>query len=123
MRTESYTEGDLTLNVEETKFLIRIEWLGRCTMQSPAIFLDPIILREYQNSLKDLKRLIFDFTSFESMNSSAIIPIINILKRVKNGRGSIHVLYNAEQRWQKILLGELKIFETEDDRIQILAKK
>jgi hypothetical protein len=123
MPGEIYQTGELTINVESTKYTIKVTWLGNCTLKNPGEFLDPILLKEYEKSQKELKRLIFDFTKFKFMNSSAIIPIIKILKTVKNHHGSIHVLYNSEERWQNILLGELKIFETEDSRVKILPQK
>ena len=55
------------------------------------------------------------------MNSAGIIPIIKFLKKIGDDGGSIQVLYNRFERWQSVLIGELKIFETEDNRIQIMG--
>ena len=55
------------------------------------------------------------------MNSAAIIPIIKILKLAGDTGLSVQVFYNQFERWQSVLLGELRIFETEDDRIQVIG--
>ncbi|MDH4262953.1 MAG: hypothetical protein OEV78_07915 [Spirochaetia bacterium] len=118
---QTFQEGDLKVQIEESKYIIKISWLGQCTLKNPSFFLDPILTEQYGESQKSIKRMVFDFTKFKFMNSSAIIPIIRILKMAKDSRASVHVLYNQNERWQSILLGELKIFETEDGRIQVLG--
>ncbi|MDH4199802.1 MAG: hypothetical protein OEV66_05400 [Spirochaetia bacterium] len=116
---ETYHEGDLTIQVEKSDHVITISWLGKCTLKNPSLFLDPILSELYMKSYSEIKRMICDFTKFSFMNSSAIIPVIKILKMARDGRGSVHVIYNKNERWQEILLGELKIFETDDNRVQI----
>ena len=116
---QTYEEGDLKIEIAHGTHLIQMKWLGKCTMKNPSLFLDPIIDEEYELSQRTNKKVIFDFTKFSYMNSSAIIPIIKILKRVRDGRGYVHVHYDKEEKWQKIILGELKVFETTDGRIQI----
>ena len=119
--TKEYSQGDLKVTVEESRYLIRISWHGQCTLKDPSVFLDPILIDHYKKSQKEVRRIVFDFTKFKFMNSSAIIPIIKIIKKARDEKGSIHVIYNRNERWQMILLGELKIFETEDNRIQVLG--
>jgi len=116
---ETYEEGDLKIQIDRSDFLLRMIWLGKCTLKEPSKFLDPIINELYVESQKSAKKLLFDFTNFTFMNSSAIIPIIKTLKTIREGRGVVHVHYNKEEKWQRTLIGELRVFQTDDSRIQI----
>jgi len=118
---EAYEEEDLKIEIQKTDYLLRMSWLGKCTLKNPSKFLDPIIGNLYAESNKSAKKLLFDFTKFTFMNSSAIIPIIKILKTVRDGRGIVHVHYNKEEKWQQTLIGELRVFQTDDKRIQIIG--
>ena len=113
-KIQTFTENKLLIQVEEHKDKIKIFWIGESTSRNPAQFLDPILQTTF-------KRLILDFTKAEYMNSAAIIPIIKILKLAGDTGLSVQVFYNQFERWQSVLLGELRIFETEDDRIQVIG--
>lgn len=56
------------------------------------------------------------------MNSAAIMPVIRIMKLIKEGDSSIQVIYDEGVRWQSVLIGELKIFETSDKRVQVIGE-
>ncbi|MDH5717051.1 MAG: hypothetical protein OEZ22_05380 [Spirochaetia bacterium] len=115
-----YEKDKLKIEIETASYLIRIRWLGECTLKNPAEFLDPILTDQLNLSLqKPMKKIILDFQKFSFMNSSAIIPIIKILKSARDGKGTIQVLYNKNIQWQEVLLGELKLFETPDKKVQI----
>ena len=115
-----FKKEDLEIYIEYLEHFIKIYWLGKCTLKNPAEFIDPILEEVIHENKNPRKRIIFNFQDFAFMNSSAIIPIISILKEIKKaGKGSAHVHYNKKERWQEILLGELKLFETDDKRIQI----
>lgn len=120
-KIQTYTDNKLKLRVEEHENLIKIFWIGESTSRNPAEFLDPILNEKFQIIKKTFKRMIFDFTKAEYMNSAAIIPIIKILKYAGDNGYSIQVFYNRFERWQSILIGELRIFETEDERIQVIG--
>jgi hypothetical protein len=114
-----FEEGPLKIEIEESAFMVKMSWIGSCSMKNPSLFLDPIINDIYEKSWKQAKQIVFDFTKSRYMNSSAIIPIIKILKIVRDSRGSVQVHYLKSEKWQQTLLSELKIFETPDKRIRI----
>ncbi|MDH5721085.1 MAG: SiaC family regulatory phosphoprotein [Spirochaetia bacterium] len=119
-KNKIFEKEQLKLYLEYQDHIIKINWLGKCTLKNPSEFIDPILEDVVKNNKNPTRRIVFDFQNFTFMNSSAIIPIISILKNIKKAeRGSVHVHYNKEERWQEILLGELKLFETDDKRIQI----
>ena len=120
-KIQTFTENKLLIQVEEHKDKIKIFWIGESTSRNPAQFLDPILNENFKIIQTTFKRLILDFTKAEYMNSAAIIPIIKILKLAGDTGLSVQVFYNQFERWQSVLLGELRIFETEDDRIQVIG--
>lgn len=120
-KIQTFTENKLKIQVEEHEDQIKIFWIGESTSRNPAQFLDPILNEKFQIVKTTFKRMIFDFTKAEYMNSAAIIPIIKILKLAGDTGHSIQVFYNRFERWQSVLIGELRIFETEDDRIQVIG--
>ncbi|MBP9885989.1 MAG: hypothetical protein KBF93_06815 [Leptospiraceae bacterium] len=122
-KTQIFKEEKLEIQVEELQNLIKVRWLGQCTLRNPSQFLMPILNDQLTICIKNSKRLVLDFTKTNQMNSSGVIPIIQILKKVKDNRGSVQVLYNNLERWQTVLIGELKLFETEDNRIQVIGIK
>lgn len=120
-KIQTFTENKLLIQVEEHEDQIKIFWIGESTSRNPAQFLDPILNENFKIIQTTFKRLILDFTKAEYMNSAAIIPIIKILKLAGDTGLSVQVFYNQFERWQSVLLGELRIFETEDDRIQVIG--
>ena len=120
-KIQTFTENKLLIQVEEHEDKIKIFWIGESTSRNPAQFLDPILNENFKIIQTTFKRLILDFTKAEYMNSAAIIPIIKILKLAGDTGLSVQVFYNQFERWQSVLLGELRIFETEDDRIQVIG--
>lgn len=122
-KIQIFKEEKLEIHVEELQSLIKVKWLGQCTLRNPSQFLMPILNDQLTHCIKNSKRLVLDFTKTNQMNSSGVIPIIQILKKVKDNRGSVQVLYNNLERWQSVLIGELRLFETEDNRIQVIGIK
>lgn len=120
-KIQVFREQKLKIQVEEHEHLIKIFWEGECTSRNPSLFLDPILNDNYKIIQSTYKRLILDFTKAEYMNSAAIIPVIKILKLAKDNGLCVQVIYNQSVRWQSVLIGELRIFETEDERIQVIG--
>ena len=120
-KIQTFTENKLLIQVEEHEDQIKIFWIGESASRNPAQFLDPILHENFKIIQKTFKRLILDFTKAEYMNSAAIIPIIKILKMAGESGLNVQVFYNQFERWQSVLIGELRIFETEDDRIQVIG--
>ena len=120
-KIQTFTENKLLIQVEEHEDQIKIFWIGESTSRNPAQFLDPILNENFKIIQTTFKRLILDFTKAEYMNSAAIIPIIKILKLAGDSGLNVQVFYNQSERWQSVLIGELRIFETEDDRIQVIG--
>ncbi len=120
-KIQTFSENKLLIQVEEHEDQIKIFWIGESTSRNPSQFLDPILNQNFKIIQTTFKRLILDFTKAEYMNSAAIIPIIKILKLAGDSGLNVQVFYNQFTRWQSVLLGELRIFETEDDRIQVIG--
>ncbi|MBK8395153.1 MAG: hypothetical protein IPL26_07890 [Leptospiraceae bacterium] len=122
-KVQTLQDGKLIIEIEELQNLIKITWLGECTSKNPSEFLNPILNEQYKLCLQKNKQMVLNFKQTKYMNSAGIIPIIRILKIIRDERGSVQVRFNISEKWQTVLIGELKIFETEDNRVQILGTK
>ena len=67
------------------------------------------------------KEIVLDFREIEYMNSSTITPIIKILERAKRGKSKITILYKGSLKWQQLIFSALEIFQTRDERVQIIG--
>ena len=121
-KKQAFQEYKLKLQVEEFLTIIRITWTGECTSRNPSDFLNPLMDKYYKIAQSTQKKLVFDFLKTEYMNSAAIMPVIRIMKLIKEGDSSIQVIYDEGVRWQSVLIGELKIFETNDKRVQVIGE-
>lgn len=119
MPTKSYSDNNLTLNVEDDGHVIRVDWRGRSTARNPAIFLAPILRDALRQAGSSGQALVLDFTRIEYMHSSTITPIIRVLDEARRGAETVTVLYRAGLKWQELSFSALEIFQTEDHRIEI----
>jgi len=119
---QTYQDYKLKVKAEESLHSIIITWTGECTSRNPSDFLNPLLDKYYKTIQSTRKKFIFDFIKTEYMNSAAIMPVIRIIKLIKDGDSSIQVIYNENVRWQAYLIGELKVFETEDKRVRIIGE-
>lgn len=121
VKTQIYTNNQLTLEVQEHRDTINVKWTGKSIDRNPAEFLTPILVRVVKKSSDQSKRIVFDFKELSYMNSSTITPIIKILERGRRGTTPITVQYDDNKRWQDLSFSALKIFGTKDGRIEIVT--
>lgn len=119
---ETYTGNMLKIEIEENDSTIDIRFLGKSTDREPGNFIYPILQDSFQNSLRYNKKLVMDFISLEYMNSSTITPLIRILESAKDCTSSMSIFYKKSKKWQELCFSALKIFETNDKRIEITGK-
>ncbi len=119
MALESKYENEtkeLTLEVEENDNEIKVKWLGRSTAITPGEFLDPIFTELINRTDK---KIVMNFEDLAYMNSSTITPMISMLEKIKNGKGSIELQYSSALKWQELSFGALQLFKTNDGRVDI----
>ncbi|MEW6267138.1 MAG: hypothetical protein AB1641_29030 [Thermodesulfobacteriota bacterium] len=114
-----YISGLLNITVADKDDIINVLWAGKSVDRKPSKFITPILADVLMRSGDSRKRIVLDFRPLEYMNSSTITPVIKVLERVMTGTASLELLYNKAQNWQDLTFSALKIFETEDQRVQI----
>jgi len=121
VKTQTYSNNQLTLEVQEHSDTINVKWTGKSIDRDPAEFLTPVLVRVVKKSSDQSKRIVFDFKELSYMNSSTITPIIKILERGRRGTTPITVQYDDKKRWQDLTFSALKIFGTKDGRVEIVT--
>ena len=118
----TYQNSLLALEVTENDDFIQVVWKGRSIERDPGEFITPLLVRIVKRSSDTAKRIIFDFTEIEYMNSSTITPIVKVLERARRGSTRITVHYALNMKWQELIFVALKIFTTKNNRVVIEGK-
>lgn len=120
---ERFSSSLLTLEKTVDEPSITIRFIGRSNERNPSKFIYPILSDALNQSAIDRKDIILDFMDLEYMNSSTITPILKILDKVRREETyRITITYNQSLKWQELSFSALKIFETKDKKIRIIAK-
>ncbi len=114
-----YKNQLLEVEVSEGDDSIVATWTGKSVDRNPSKFLRPMLADILQRSNGAKKKIILDFQKLDFMNSSTITPIIKILERAKRSKVRLIVKYNKLLKWQDLSFSALKIFQTEDKRIEV----
>jgi hypothetical protein len=119
MSTKIYKNEGLTLEVREDERAIDVSWIGKSTAREPGTFLSPILTDVLKQSKAANAAISMDFRQLEYMNSSTITPVIRMLNEAKRGDTRVAILYQDKLRWQELSFSALRIFQTDDKRIEI----
>ena len=119
MASSAYTDDQLTIEVTEDDANVSLVWKGRSIVRNPNDFVMPIMLDALSVANESGKRLLLEFQELEYMNSSTLTPIIKILERARRGETQLTVVYKESLRWQDLSFAALRIFETQDARVEI----
>jgi hypothetical protein len=119
MTTEVFREEGLVLNVCHEAATERVVWSGKSTARDPAKFILRVLLDAAARSTESGALLILDFRDVSYMNSSTITPIIRMLDRAKRAETRVSVVYRKELHWQELSFSALRVFQTQDGRIEV----
>ena len=117
--TQVFEENLLKIHLTENNESIHIGFTGKSVERDPGKMIMPILLNVLKNTGEENRHIILNFCQLDYMNSSTITPIIKILERAKRGNNRLTVLYNTSLKWQELSFSALRIFETNDQRIEI----
>ena len=120
-KLKKFSEKHLTVEVFEKKERIYVVWKGKSIDREPTKFLSPVLSEILEMANNGGKRVILDFSELSYMNSSTITPIIKILERAKKGVTKISIFYQKAINWQELNFSALEIFETTNNRIEIIG--
>ncbi len=116
---EIFTDSPLRIEVLDGQETIEVKWFGKSVQREPGKFISPILGDLIKKNSQNSKKIILDFRELDYMNSSTMTPIIKILDRVRKGLTPLTIIYDKSAKWQDINFSALKLFETEDRRVEI----
>ena len=97
MSNNKIIDGNLEILLEEgeTNTLL---WNGKSEARDPASILLPFF-NNITEKLKN-KKLIIKFEKLEYLNSSTVLPIIDLIKKLESNGVDTMVTYDKESKWQ-----------------------
>lgn len=98
MRERVYRNENLTLVVTASGGTATVSWRGVSDSRFPAQFLGPII-DELGNDLQRLD-VVIDLRELKYMNSSSVLPLIALIKRLDGNGKSVRVRFQNVD-WQR----------------------
>ncbi len=119
MTIEQFTDGPLTLELDEREAEISLTWRGRSVAREPSQFLLPILTRAIESGERTGKTVVMDFRALEYLNSSTITPVIRVLEIAKRGTVSLSIIYDAALKWQALSFSALYLFQSLDGRVVV----
>jgi hypothetical protein len=120
-KTQVFKNNLLQIEFVENDISVSTKWNGKSVDRKPGIFITPILMKVLNKGNEQKKEIVLDFREIEYMNSSTITPVIKILERAKRGKSKITVLYKKSLKWQELIFSALEIFQTKDERVQIIG--
>lgn len=117
--SQLFVSSALTIEITDTENQVYIKWLGKSIDRNPGKFITPILANVLMQGGDGRKQIVLDFRAIEYMNSSTITPVIKVLERAKSSTARMSVRYDQTAKWQDLIFSALRIFQTEDGRIEI----
>ena len=115
--TEKLSDKTLTLELADDAGEVVVRWLGRSTARDPRTFVNPILQKALELSLKQKKALVLDFRQLEYFNSSTITPVVRLLQQVKAQNGRAVVRFRSELNWQRLSFSALHVLQGDGQHI------
>ena len=116
---EIFTDDPLRIEITDGQEAVEVKWFGKSVQREPGKFISPILSDVIKKNSRDAKRIVLDFRELDYMNSSTMTPIIKVLDRVRKGSTRLTLIYDKSAKWQDLNFSALKLFETEDRRVEI----
>jgi hypothetical protein len=109
---ENLVAGSLRIdaNVGPPLEPIRLSWLGRSADRDPSLVLLPYFKNLLATAAREHKAIEMHFERLEHFNSSTITAIIRLVEDARRGNIKLALVYDAEQRWQRLSLEPLRVF-------------
>jgi hypothetical protein len=119
LEPEIFADNLLRIEVLTGDENIEVRWLGKSAQREPDRFITPVLSDVLDKSNKLQKPVVLDFRELAFMNSASLTPIIKVLDRAKRGTLNLLLQYDQSKRWQDLNFSALRIFETDDLRVQV----
>ncbi len=107
--------GDLHILVSQPGATqIRLDWRGKSNNREPGKVLAPFFDEVARAAASAKATVEMHFEALEHFNSSTITALIQFIQTSRNRKVSLCVVYDANQKWQRLSFDALRIFEKTD---------
>ncbi len=100
--------------------VITMLWKGRSENKEPSVILGPY-LAEMIDEING-RKLEIDFTNLEYINSSTVLPIIQMLKYLHLKKVSTKIYYDKVSKWQSASFKALEAISKAMPGIEVIGK-
>ncbi len=118
MVLQDFKNDLLTLHVEECQDqsgeIIRVHWLGRASMRDPSNELGSFFTAIEERAISSKKSVVFDFTKLDHFNSSTIVAVMRMIRRLDHKMIPFTLIYSQKLKWQSMTFDALKQFQGPD---------
>src|SRR5262249_54826861 len=97
---ENFNREKLSIEIVESATAVDVLWRGMSDTRNPGTALAPFL-----NKLADQlsgREVTVDFRQFRYMNSAAVAPILQFVKRLDSNGAQVVVLYDRHVDWQRV---------------------
>ena len=116
---EVFADSLLKIEVLTGAENIEVKWRGKSAQREPGLFITPVLSDVLDKSNRLNRPVVLDFRELAFMNSASLTPIIKVLDRAKRESFNLVIQYDRSKRWQDLNFSALRIFETEDRRVEV----
>lgn len=117
-----YSEGELTLEIEEPRGELRVVWRGKSADREPGRFLVPVFGELLDEARTTGAVLVHDFSALEYVNSSTFTPVVKMIDEARKKGVAIRLEYSLARKWQALSFSALRTFETPDGRVSVVGR-
>lgn len=104
---ENLAINNLNITVEDGKKVI-VCWFGRCDLAKPSEVITPFFVKVIDDYITNDKILEIDFKKLEYMNSSTVLPILELIRALHKKDITCDIIYDNNSIWQKHSFSALK---------------
>lgn len=117
---ESFSDGDLRIDVEDSEGGVRLEWRGKSTARTPALLLQPFFARVIAALVgHEGRALSVAFERLEHFNSSTISALIQLIHQCRAKRVKLLFTYDGRLKWQQLSFEALRVLAKPDGLFEV----
>ena len=107
MGLRNLSSGSLQIDLDERADTISACWRGKANARRPSALLAPLFEDLVARASATKKNIDFRMAELEHVNSSTIVVIVQLIKRLEEARIPIAIEYDATTSWQRMIFSAL----------------
>ncbi|MDF1561979.1 MAG: hypothetical protein P1V51_02985 [Deltaproteobacteria bacterium] len=98
---------------------LRVDWRGKSSAREPTRVLLPFFESVARDAAASKASMEMHFEGIEHFNSSTITAIIHLIQLMRKQGTPLVLIYDPEQKWQRLSFEALRVFEKGDGLLRI----